>query len=184
MQHLMDLDAPSRRLRFGHSASDAQLAAYVEHLDFDRDALFGVFDRRLRLLAFAHLALPTGDSSEIVDFGVSVLTRGRGRGIGSRLFGHALAIARASGARRVMIHALAENQVMLHIAKQAGALIETSGDEASGVVLLQPADRASSWHLQWARQAAEFDYRVKRDSRRWFRLLGGLAALADRSRIH
>lgn len=184
LQHLMDLDAPSRRLRFGHAASDAQLTAYVEQLDFDRDAMFGVFDRRLRLLAFAHLALPPIESSEPADFGVSVLTRGRGRGIGSRLFEHALALARAAGSRHLAIHALTDNHAMLRIALRAGAQIEISGNEALGLVRLPAADRAAAWQLRWTRQAGEIDYRFKRDCRRCSRLVGDLAAFAGRNRLH
>ena len=29
---------------------------YVQQIDFDRDEVFGIFNRRLRLLAMAHLA--------------------------------------------------------------------------------------------------------------------------------
>ena len=36
--------------------TDAQLARYVDTLDFDRDEVFGIFNRKLELIAAAHLA--------------------------------------------------------------------------------------------------------------------------------
>src|ERR1044071_9803676 len=37
LTHLLALDPRDRYLRFGHSASDAQIARYADSLDFDRD---------------------------------------------------------------------------------------------------------------------------------------------------
>ena len=73
-----------RYLRFGHPAVDAQIGRYVDLIDFDRDEVFGVFNRRLQLIAMAHLAY-LGDSQRphAAEFGVSVLPRYRGRGFGA-----------------------------------------------------------------------------------------------------
>ena len=43
----MALDASDRYLRFGFPATDAQIAKYVDMLDFDHDEVFGIFNRRL-----------------------------------------------------------------------------------------------------------------------------------------
>ena len=45
-----------RYLRFGYIASDGHIGRYVDQLDFDHDEVFGVFNRRLDLVAMAHLA--------------------------------------------------------------------------------------------------------------------------------
>lgn len=181
LQHLLALDPDARRLRFGHAASDAQVQAYVRQLDFERDALFGVFDRRLRLLAFAHLALPMADSPGPAELGLSVLARGRGRGIGSRLFDHAMLRAQVAGVDRLSIQALAENDAMLSIARRAGAWIECEGGEAEACLQLPSAKPSDDWRARWARQAAELDYRLKTDARRCTRALTrlriGLGAL-------
>ena len=42
--HLVALSPEDRRLRFGVSVTDETIAGYVERLDFDRDAVFGVRD--------------------------------------------------------------------------------------------------------------------------------------------
>jgi hypothetical protein len=56
LSHILALSEIDRYLRFGYAASDVQIARYVEQLDFERDEVFGIFNRRLELLAMAHLA--------------------------------------------------------------------------------------------------------------------------------
>src|SRR4051812_10985560 len=77
LEHLRALDERSRYLRFGYIASDEQLARYVDAIDFDRDEVFGIFNRRLDLIATAHLAhdfSPNADGRPAMsEFGVSVL---------------------------------------------------------------------------------------------------------------
>ena len=55
-EHLLQLSDEDRYLRFGYRASDLQVRRYVDVLDFDRDEIFGIFNRRLVLVAMAHLA--------------------------------------------------------------------------------------------------------------------------------
>jgi len=83
-EHLLVLDGADRTLRFGHQASDERIRDYAAHIDFGRDEVFGIFDRRLRLVGMAHLAFDAG--RDTAEFGVSVHARQRGRGLGMRLF--------------------------------------------------------------------------------------------------
>ena len=55
-QHLLALSNADRYLRFGYSASDEMIQRYVAGLKFDRDEIFGIYNRRLELIAMAHLA--------------------------------------------------------------------------------------------------------------------------------
>ncbi|MBL8331275.1 MAG: GNAT family N-acetyltransferase, partial [Rubrivivax sp.] len=55
LTHLLGLDEHDRYMRFGFAASDAQIGHYTDSLDFERDELFGIFNRRLELIAMAHL---------------------------------------------------------------------------------------------------------------------------------
>ena len=81
VQHLLKLAPADRYLRFGYSASDEQVRRYIEQLDFERDDIFGIYNRRLELIAMAHLAFaPSTAHSECAEFGVSVLEHARGRG--------------------------------------------------------------------------------------------------------
>ena len=61
--HLVALDERSRYLRFGYAASEAQIARYVDTLDFEHDEVFGIFNRRLDLIAMAHLAYRRADAT-------------------------------------------------------------------------------------------------------------------------
>ena len=54
--HLLKLEPADRYLRFGYAANDEQIRRYAEQLDFDRDEIFGIYNRRLELIAMAHLA--------------------------------------------------------------------------------------------------------------------------------
>ena len=48
--HLLGLSPHDRYLRFGYAANDEQIARYVDGLDFERDELFGIYNRRLDTL--------------------------------------------------------------------------------------------------------------------------------------
>ena len=47
--HLTQLGEHDRYLRFGYPATDAQIGNYVDMLDFERDEVFGIFNRGLHL---------------------------------------------------------------------------------------------------------------------------------------
>lgn len=54
-------------------ASDEQVQRYVDALDFERDDLFGIYNRRLDLIAMAHVAFaPADQPNDCAEFGVSV----------------------------------------------------------------------------------------------------------------
>ncbi|HSB21852.1 MAG TPA: GNAT family N-acetyltransferase [Burkholderiaceae bacterium] len=181
--HLLALPEHDRYLRFGHAASDEQIRRYVETLNFERDELLGIFNRRLRLLAMAHLAYPPEDelaAGASAEFGVSVAANARGRGYGKRLFDLAVLHARNRGVRTLLIHALSENAPMLRIARHAGAVVERDGAEAQALLKL-PADTMASQVEQMVEtSAAEWDYRLKQHARRMERLKRALATLAAR----
>ena len=148
LAHLLALDMNDRYLRFGYAAADDQIRRYVERIAFERDEVFGVFNRRLDLVALAHLAYdPSVDTepgrARAAEFGVSVALRGRGRGLGARLFDHAVLRARNRGVDAIVIHALSENQAMLRIVGNAGATIERTGVDAEAHLRLPPENFAS-----------------------------------------
>lgn len=159
LAHLMALPEHDRYLRFGYAASDAQIARYVELIDFTHDEVFGVFNRRLELIALAHLAgLANVREAE---FGVSVLPTARSRGYGARLFDHAVLHARNGGVDALLIHALTENSAMLRIARNAGANVERDGGEALARLRLPPDNLRSHLDAFIESSAAEVDYRLK-----------------------
>ena len=178
--HLLALNADDRYLRFGYPATDAQMSKYVDMLDFENDEVFGIFNRRLDLIAMAHLAHPTvppaAGGTAMSEFGVSVVPGARGRGFGRRLFEHAMLHARNRGMQTLFIHALSQNTAMLKIARNAGATVERSGSESDAWLRLPPDTFGSHVDEIVEQQAAELDYRLKQGARR----IGGLLdALSD-----
>jgi GNAT superfamily N-acetyltransferase len=160
--HLMALDEHDRFLRFGYAATDEQIARYVEGLDFDRDEIFGIYNRRLELIAMAHLAFSRDpEHLECAEFGVSVLKKARGRGYGARLFERAVIHARNEGVELLFIHALSENTAMLKIARNAGATLERAGSETDAYLRLPPATLDSRMSEMLEEQLAQTDYRLK-----------------------
>lgn len=170
--HLLSLDAHDRYLRFGYAANDEQVRRYVSGLDFERDEIFGIYNRRLELIAMAHLAFSTDPKlRSCAEFGVSVLARARGRGYGARLFDRAVMHARNEGVDMMFIHALSENTAMLNIARKAGATIERDGSESEAYLKLPPADMDSRMTEMVEEQIAQTDYRLKVQAKQFWDLL-------------
>lgn len=171
LTHILSLEESDRYLRFGYPATDEQVGRYVQTLDFERDQVFGIFNRRLELIAMAHLAyLPVDpavtNAPAVAEFGVSVIARARGRGFGARLFEHSVLHARNRGCDRLFIHALSENTAMLRIARNAGATVERDGPESEAWLKLPPDSIGSQVGELVGHQIAEFDYQIKRHAQR------------------
>ena len=177
--HLVALDERSRYLRFGYVATDAQIARYVDTLDFSLDEVFGIFNRRLELIAMAHLAHRAAKADAgtpaMSEFGVSVLPKARRRGFGARLFEHAVLHARNRGVQTLFIHALSENTAMLKIARNAGATVQRDGSESEAWLQLPPDSIGSHFDEVMGDHAAELDYRLKMHTRRQEHPLRSLA---------
>ena len=65
-KHLLALDEHDRYLRFGYAANDEQIGRYVQGLDFERDDIFGIYNRKLELIAMAHLAFAQRPGAAVV----------------------------------------------------------------------------------------------------------------------
>lgn len=165
--HLKALDGRDRYLRFGYAASDAQIDTYVTGLDFDRDEIFGIFNRHLHLIALAHLAYPAeGGARRSAEFGVSVLARSRGRGYGARLFERSAMNARNQGVRTMAIQMLSENTAMLRIARHFGATVVQDGAESQGYLQLPPATFSSRLAESIKERLAQVNYGLKTHAKR------------------
>src|SRR5205814_3967485 len=100
LRHFLALDAHDRRLRFGAPARATALRTYVARIDFERDAVFGIFDADLELVGAAHLAR----GSEHAELGISVLAAHRDQGIGGALLMRAVLRARNWGVLTLYTH--------------------------------------------------------------------------------
>ncbi len=173
LAHLLALSADDRYLRFGYPATDEHIRRYVEGLDFERDEIFGIFNRRLQLVAMAHLAFSVDPKwSTCAEFGVSVAASQRGRGIGGKLFDRAVTHARNQGVHMLFVHALSENAAMLKIARKAGSRVERDGSESEAYLTLPEATLDSQVSGLLQDRMAEIDYQFKLQARQFREWLG------------
>src|SRR5258708_25780754 len=118
-QHFLAVGADDRRLRFGAPQNDSAIRAYVERIDFGRDALFGVWGADLQLRAAAHLAR-AGKRAEL---GLSVLAGHRRHGLGGALLSRACMRARNWGQHALFVYCLSENEAVMLLAPKSGTAI-------------------------------------------------------------
>ena len=175
--HLMALDKHDRYFRFGYNANDEQIQRYVDGLDFDHDEIFGIYNRRLELIAMAHLAYSADKRlNACAEFGVSVLHRARGRGYGGRLFERAVMHARNQGVRMMFIHVLSENAAMIAIARHAGAIVERDGSESEAHLKLPAATLNTQLTEIVEEHMAQANYRIKVQAKQFYDTVGRMQA--------
>lgn len=139
VRHLLRLQDEDRRLRFGRHMRDDMLRAYVEGIHFERDRVFGVQDADLNLIGFAHLALDP--ATRVAELGVSVDPVARGKGYGFALLERVVLHASNHGYRVLFMYCLAENGIMMHLARKAGLTVVVESGEADARLTL---DRVSA----------------------------------------
>ena len=170
-RHLLALGAEDRRLRFGGPLNDFAVHAYVERINFERDAVFGVIDDELHLLGAAHLARSEGHA----ELGVSVLPAYRGCGIGGALLARAHMHARNWGIRALFMHCLVGNGAMMHLARKQRMRIDAGYGEADAWLKLPPADAASHFGEVFAQRVALWDFALKSQAAAVRRIAGAFA---------
>ncbi len=169
-KHLLALPERDRYFRFGFAATDQQIQNYVAALNFERDHVYGIYNRQAALVAVAHVAqmselyqapLSFGlGYSQSAEFGVSVLPAYRSKGYGGRLFDRAVTHARNQGISQFHIQALTENSRMLQIAKKRGATLVNFGSETEAHLLLPEADLDSRVSELMAEHFGNVDYAI------------------------
>lgn len=157
LAHFLALNGEDRRLRFGVALSDQGVSDYVSRINFDRDAVFGVFDDEMRLAGVGHLARGEG----FAELGVSVVPAHRGKGLGGALLARTHTHARNWGVPNLFMHCLAENGAMMHLARKQGMRIAAERGEADAYLELPPGDASSIANALFADRVALFDYALK-----------------------
>jgi GNAT superfamily N-acetyltransferase len=126
--HFLALPPGDRYLRFGTAASAPRVAAYVDRIDFGRDAVLAVRAEPVgaALTGIAHAAFEDG----LAEVGVSVLPAHRGQGMGRALLECAVAHARSRGMRRLWMQFLPGNAAIIGLARRLGMRIVSCGLDA------------------------------------------------------
>jgi RimJ/RimL family protein N-acetyltransferase len=133
-RHLVMLPEDDRRLRFGQHIRDEAVRAYAGRIDFERDRVFGVHAPDLALVGVAHLALDPAE--RLAELGLSVDPSCRGKGCGFALLQRAVLHAANLGYRVLFMYCLAENRIMMHLARKAGlTLVVESGETDAHLAL-------------------------------------------------
>lgn len=166
LRHLLGLAPEDRRLRFGVPASDEGIARYVRDIDFSRDKVFGIFEPGLALSGAAHLALDAGSGT--AELGLSVDPARRGQGYGYALLIRGKLHAQNLGYRSLYMHCLAENRIMIHLARKAGMKVVTESGESDAHVALSEATYGDLAREMVGDQIALIDYLLKQHTR-WLR---------------
>ena len=170
--HLKSLVPQDRYLRFGYTATDEQIENYVNKMNFARDDIYGVFNRRLEIVAMAHLAFSVDPEwATCAEFGVSVDFQMRGKGLGARLFDRAVVHARNQGVGLLFIHALSENTAMLKIARKSGAKVVRDGSESDAYLSLPVADMDSQVNEFIEEGMADVDFQIKLRAKQFLQVL-------------
>lgn len=174
LAHFVALSTEDRRLRFGASLSAEAIERYVDGMNFDRDAVFGVFDDELALIGVAHVAFGEGSA----ELGISVLPGRRSRGVGSALLGRATAHVRNRSIANLYMHCLSENAAMMHMARKSGMTIVAAAGDADAHLALSPADPASITGEYMTDRFALYDYALKAHVAAWKRVNAALEGAA------
>jgi GNAT superfamily N-acetyltransferase len=186
LRHFLALEEKDRLLRFGSKLSDELVTRYVEQLNFSRDTIFGVYDRKLRLLGVGHLAFAPREASRVsgatikarvAEFGVSVAAAARGMGVGTKLFERGAMRCRNADVDTLYMHCLSSNKVMMHIATKAGMEIHRDYGEADAYLKLKPANSVTVFQEAMEEQVAMLDYIVKANLRALFKWVGKVTGI-------
>ena len=122
LRHLHALPLSDRWLRFPSAVDDASIERYVSAIDFMHDRVFGMFDDNSALRGVAHLAPPRHGDTAVL--GLSVARDSRGRGYGTALLEAARREADQLGLCKLHMAFLAENRVMVHLARKVGMTLD------------------------------------------------------------
>lgn len=158
-RHLLRLPAEDRRLRFGQHIRDEGIAEYLSRIDFARDRVFGVHAPDLELIGVAHLALdPKAQAAEL---GLSVDPSCRGKGYGFTLLQRAVLHAANLSYRMLFMVCLAENGIMMHLARKAGLTVVVEFGEADARLALDRRAHGGAFKEAMADQFALVDCMLK-----------------------
>jgi GNAT superfamily N-acetyltransferase len=121
--HLLRLDAQDRRLRFFREATDMQVRAYVQGIDWDHALLLGAICGD-RVVGIAEALFGRAIPVRHAEIAVSVDADHRGRGLGGFLVAHAVDRAGLLGVSQTSLSFLRENRSIQRIVRTLGGQVD------------------------------------------------------------
>ena len=149
--HFRRLDEESLRLRFGRSVTDDFLQRYCGETDWLRALMLGFFVGG-ELRGLGELRRLPGPEQRTGEFAVTVEGSWRGRGVGTKLLGRLVVLARNRGVESVYMICLLDNRPVQRIASKLSARLSLSWGQVEGRIELGAPSLAS--HLDEALDAA------------------------------
>lgn len=142
--HLLRLDADSRRMRFGGAVDDAFIIDYAA--DAGRlDSLLYAYVESALVRGAAELRRLGGVLPGQAEAAFSVEAAYQNNGIGAALLGRVIRAARNRGIRRLHMICLADNRRMQRIARKYGAVLRFEEGEAVAELMPEPANCFTLW---------------------------------------
>ncbi len=137
--HLLRLDAESRRDRFNGLTDDAFIASYAERSFTDGTTVIGYVEDDM-VLGAAELHERPEDTEPTAEIAFSVERHLQHRGIGGHLFERLIAQARGLGYTRLRVTTHPQNQAMKTLARRYRAALNFVDGETVGTIDLDPVD--------------------------------------------
>lgn len=134
--HLLRLDAASRRQRFAHGVSDSFIEDYASRIG-ESGALTYAYVEDGRVRAAAELKQAGGVWGHDAEAAFSVESSHQDRGLGTELLGRLIRAARNRGIHHVIMNCLAENERMQAVAKKHDAGLRIVQGEVTGEIIPQ-----------------------------------------------
>lgn len=135
--HLLRLDAGSRRDRFNGPTSDAFVASYAERCFNDGTIVIGYVDDG-EVLGAAELHERPEDAEPTGEIAFSVERSLQRRGLGGMLFSRLVESARAFGYARLIVTTHPQNEPMKRLARSFNARLRFDDGETVGLIELEP----------------------------------------------
>ena len=137
-EHLLRLDAESRRDRFNGLTDDEFITTYADRCFRDGTTVIGYVEDD-RVLGAAELHERPDDDEPTAEIAFSVERGLQNRGIGGRLFQRLIGNARGLGYTRLRVTTHPQNAAMKALARRFNATITFEAGETVGIIDLDPA---------------------------------------------
>lgn len=158
-EHLLNLPAPDRYLRFSGHVSDESIQTYVKGIDLTSGVVKAIYNDDLEIVAAVHVLLfNDGKDAEIA---LSVSPDHRRKGYGHALFEAAVKWVQSRSVEKIYSLCLRENRPMVRIANARGMVIHHDSQETEAYLNVDKPTLSTLWSEMLGEQFAWADYTNK-----------------------
>jgi len=142
--HLLRLDAESRRMRFGMTVDDRFIADYAARVNDLKSLVYAYLEDGMVRAAAELRGIDLAHAGE-AEAAFSVEKDYQDSGIGTALLGRVIRAARNRGIHRLYMNCLASNRKMQRVARKYEAVLHFEEGEVVGELAPAPANYFSLW---------------------------------------